>query len=344
MEELLQALGLGTPVYVAAGTYGFFSWLDRNASSQAKHAIAQWLGGHEYERYGLQLGILSAFDRIYGKPLLSLRSFVRSALISIAVCVITRVLFAMYFGDAVVDQHPEVLSLYNKETNNQIILNIVIGLLPPVIFSDYISLFFVRRMLESKVLGPLKSCLLAFSCGIGAAFITYLLDLVVALFITGKFDVNFVADGLGYIFGLSIWDQLFWFAITMYPALLVHLWLIVFVVALSGMRLGYVMLHAVEWGGMAVEAGGTASLQGHRRHRSHARLYRGRAGKTGFAPALTGTIGALESHASQGHPPAMTAKPEANRQKRRYRKRHPEAAAGDLRKRGVARQNGDMMA
>jgi prolipoprotein diacylglyceryltransferase len=33
----------------------------------------------------------------------------------------------------------------------------------------------------------------------------------------------------------------------MYPALFVHLWLVVFVVALLGARLGYMMLRAVEW-------------------------------------------------------------------------------------------------
>jgi hypothetical protein len=247
MEELLRALGLGTPVYVAASTYGFFSWLDRNASTQAKHAIAQWLGGHEYERYSLQLGVLNAFDRIYGTPLLSLRSFMRSAIISIALCIVARVLFSIYFGDAVVAQNPKVLELYDQETTGQIILYIAVGMFPPIIFSDYASLFFVRRMLSSKLLGPFKACLLAFACGIGVAVIAYFIDLVAALFIVGKFNLNFVDAGLQYTFGLSLSDQFFWFAITMYSALLVHLWLVVFVVALLGVRLGYMILRAVEW-------------------------------------------------------------------------------------------------
>src|SRR5215467_5888828 len=33
-KDVLELVGLGTPVYLAGATYWFFNWLDRNASAQ----------------------------------------------------------------------------------------------------------------------------------------------------------------------------------------------------------------------------------------------------------------------------------------------------------------------
>jgi hypothetical protein len=44
-KDIFEAFGLGTPFILAAATYGFFWWLDRNASAQATRAISAWLKG-----------------------------------------------------------------------------------------------------------------------------------------------------------------------------------------------------------------------------------------------------------------------------------------------------------
>jgi hypothetical protein len=42
-RDLFDAIGLGQSFTLAAITFGFFNWLDRNASAQAVQAISGWL-------------------------------------------------------------------------------------------------------------------------------------------------------------------------------------------------------------------------------------------------------------------------------------------------------------
>src|SRR6516162_6245555 len=42
-KDVFAAVGLGSPFYFAAATYGFFHWLDRNASAPATRAISAWV-------------------------------------------------------------------------------------------------------------------------------------------------------------------------------------------------------------------------------------------------------------------------------------------------------------
>ena len=49
--------------------------------------IVGWLKPLDYDRAAVANAILEVFDRIYSRPLLSLRAFVRSALISIALTI-----------------------------------------------------------------------------------------------------------------------------------------------------------------------------------------------------------------------------------------------------------------
>jgi hypothetical protein len=87
-DKLFALLGLGVPFYLAAATYTIFSWLDSNASDEAANVISSWLHGRSQNMPDLGNLIISAFDRIYTSPLLSLRAFVRSAVISLAIWVL----------------------------------------------------------------------------------------------------------------------------------------------------------------------------------------------------------------------------------------------------------------
>lgn len=77
-KEFFNAIGLGSPFYFGATTYGFFYWLDQNLSEPAKKAISNYLRGRHYAGTDVQSAIVSAFDHLYGHPLLSSRAFWRS--------------------------------------------------------------------------------------------------------------------------------------------------------------------------------------------------------------------------------------------------------------------------
>jgi hypothetical protein len=81
-KDVFEAIGLGPPFYFAAAAFGFFHWLDRSASPQARRAISSWLRGQPFRDVDVRLAITGAFDRIYTAPLLSVKAFTRSAALS----------------------------------------------------------------------------------------------------------------------------------------------------------------------------------------------------------------------------------------------------------------------
>src|SRR5258708_14277915 len=100
LTAVLKHLGLATPFLYAAATYGLFDFLDKRTSGQAKSAISNWLKSETYNEEAVRSAIVEMFDRIYGRPLLRLRSFGRSAAISLVLSVIYIVEF---FRDSLVE-------------------------------------------------------------------------------------------------------------------------------------------------------------------------------------------------------------------------------------------------
>jgi hypothetical protein len=86
VNEIAQLLGLSGPFAAAAAIYILFNFLDKKASDAAKQAIAAWIQGENYKRPDLRMAVISGFDHLYGTPLLRLKTFVRSA--SLSVCAI----------------------------------------------------------------------------------------------------------------------------------------------------------------------------------------------------------------------------------------------------------------
>ena len=88
MEELLKHLGFTTPFIYAAAAYGFFHWLDKNASDEAKAALAQTMRFKDYKNEQVASALVEVFDRIYTYPLLRWRAFFRSLLFTTVVSAI----------------------------------------------------------------------------------------------------------------------------------------------------------------------------------------------------------------------------------------------------------------
>jgi hypothetical protein len=133
VEEALKLLGLGTPFIYAAGTYGFFHYLDTQASAKAKKAIAGWLKPLEYDRAAVAAAMVEIFDRLYTRPLLGWRAAMRSAAFTIILTSIF--VYELCGGDLRLIMR--VLADWDIVTV-QLLTNLV---------SDYLSLFFVRGFL-----------------------------------------------------------------------------------------------------------------------------------------------------------------------------------------------------
>jgi hypothetical protein len=85
MDKFFDLIGFTTPFIYAAATYGLFAWLDENASSGAKIALASFLKLKPVNREVIASAITEAFDRVYTRPLLSWRAFFRSMALTLVV-------------------------------------------------------------------------------------------------------------------------------------------------------------------------------------------------------------------------------------------------------------------
>jgi hypothetical protein len=85
MDKLLGLLGFTTPLIYSAATYGFFRWLDEDATVDAKAALAGAMKLKEFKSLQIANALVALFDKIYSYPLLSLRAFLRSALFTLIV-------------------------------------------------------------------------------------------------------------------------------------------------------------------------------------------------------------------------------------------------------------------
>jgi hypothetical protein len=122
---LIQQLQLPTAVVYATSTYGFFHYLDTQASAQAKKAISGWFKPLEYDKAAVAAAVVEIFDRLYTRPLLGWRAALRSAALTM---IITAIFLYEVAGFLVSRDFMVALFLTN-------------------IVTDYISLFIVRRYL-----------------------------------------------------------------------------------------------------------------------------------------------------------------------------------------------------
>ena len=151
-KEILEAIGLGTPFYLAAASYSFFHWLDRNASAQANRAISGWLRLDSYTPSEVRASIVERFDSIYSYPLLRTRAFIRS---SIWTC-----LCSTFFLIYVI-----IVGIFQSYPDASTFLIEFVWAIPQYIISDYLSLFIVRWWLTRSSRWIIPLLLLGFLGG-----------------------------------------------------------------------------------------------------------------------------------------------------------------------------------
>jgi hypothetical protein len=225
MTKLLELLGLSTSVLYAAATYGFFHFLDRKASPQAKAAINKWFRTTGHNKADVSNAVLELFGRIYERPLWSIRSLLRSATLSVAIT-------SLFTFGLLLEERASPLDLWHPY--------FAVALLT-IILSDYASLFLVRKFLSISQTRPMWSLVWGAMAGMIVVVIFYVVRAMLILAYTKPADLSFV----DLILWASQWEgfkaflavifefivditNLFWMnpkAALILPALAVHLWL-----------------------------------------------------------------------------------------------------------------------
>jgi hypothetical protein len=248
LTELLKLLpSLITPVAYATGTFGFFHWLDTKASGPAKMAISQWLKSKQYSTQPMSEAILEFFDRVYTAPLLSWRSFRRSALITICATILVVYELSPPHG------YRMIRFLWEGVVGDWLLLLLFVV---TNIISDYIALFIVRYFLAAGQQRPLLATIVGANAGIATVILLWIFrETIISSATFFSIPKGFgMAPNLLIVFitggPIGLWDLLSdypeWLSFSL-PALAVHLWLPFFVLSLGMFKLLIMARVAVGW-------------------------------------------------------------------------------------------------
>jgi hypothetical protein len=212
LKQALQLLGFGTPILYAAATYGFFHWLDKRASGQAKNAISEWIKTSNYDERRVVSGMVEVFDTIYTYPLLRLQPFIRVVIASLILHVsIIAILDPIIF--TVLTMAPE----FRLQILLQLVSNIV---------SDYFSLFLIRHWLLMSAVRPIFALMTGPVIGLAVIMAVYLVtDVGLFSIQTSTFSVRYFLDDI-----IQWWTQVLpnpagTRRLVLLAALAIHLWL-----------------------------------------------------------------------------------------------------------------------
>lgn len=214
LSEALKVLGLGTPFLYAGATYWLFHWLDNEASGQAKAAIGVWLQPHGYGFPLVASAMVEIFETIYGRPLFSIHTFLRSAIIS----TIATTIFLYEFPGLIGRLMRAIFFEQNTESLIWPTAQVVITAYLANIVSDYLSLFVVRTGLRSASGSPFVAMFITPLAGaIVVSLLTYMQLWALKEFVTSR-----VVWGLE---GLPMYVR---YLTSVYGAVAVHAWLPLF--------------------------------------------------------------------------------------------------------------------
>jgi hypothetical protein len=164
-EKLFDLVGLEVPFALAAATYGFFWWLDSNASDEVTQIVSSWLQGRSQHKPDLGNVIISAFDRIYTSPILSFRAFRRSVVISSIIWVLVFLIpWLIHLADIwdAIDMSSLVLVIFEAGV-----------LLSLIVLTDYLSLLFVRRFLALARIHPISASIMSSLVGLLVVIVSF---------------------------------------------------------------------------------------------------------------------------------------------------------------------------
>jgi hypothetical protein len=134
LNQLAEHFGWAAPFGYAVLAYGFFHWLDENASDEAKATLARTMTFKDYKNEQVASALVEVFDRIYTYPLLRWRAFFRSLLFTTVV--LAAYMFEFQIGSFALWKHD--LGTFGQYWTIAFLANV---------FSDYLSLFVIRPLL-----------------------------------------------------------------------------------------------------------------------------------------------------------------------------------------------------
>ena len=162
MEEigkLLDHLGYATPLLYAAAAYGLFHWLDENASDEAKAALARAMTPKNVGGEQVASALAEVFDNLYTRPLLGWPAFFRSMTFTFASTLIFLIEAGHLQGENFV--WPILSGKMLKSGYYSLIFALLIN-----VFTDYISLFVIRKWLLLYGARPVKALLSSLLIGV----------------------------------------------------------------------------------------------------------------------------------------------------------------------------------
>jgi hypothetical protein len=229
--------GLGAAALYAALVFGFFVWVDKDISPDVKQTISRWIDRRYLDRNAVAKSIVAIFDRIYGSQLISLSALLRSSLISLILTSAFVVLnYKALEGESTDSFVPELVTF-------SVYSNVV---------SDYLSLFFVKRMLVSIPSRPLLTLLLGAFVGSLVIYLFFVTRLVVPAFHYGLLEPEQQSSLVYAMLSFSVGCLIAKGCVAMAyvslvpPALFVHLWLVLMAIALVTMRLATYFMRSIE--------------------------------------------------------------------------------------------------
>ena len=202
MDDLFKLLGLGGPFIAAAACYTLFKFLDSKASVAANDAVVSWIKGESYKKLDLGAAVISGFNHLYGAQLLRVTAFLLFAAFSLCAIIILS-----FF--ALGPWHSGAIGIF-----------LLIG--PPIIISDYLSLFIAKRCLILSARNLRQAIFLATMTGLIA--VTIVSSTVWWVF-------SFTIDPIYREFNVrppSLMARIAGDLAVSAPAFLVHLWLPLF--------------------------------------------------------------------------------------------------------------------
>jgi hypothetical protein len=222
MEKFLEHLGYATPVIYAAAAYWLFSWLDKEASDEAKAALSSTMRLKILDGRTLASALVEVFDWIYTRPLLGWRAAFRSILFTLFVSLLF--LFELF------RLHETPLSVFLAQLKEIVAIRWpAISVLVAVnVLSDYVSLFVIRRWFGKFGAKPVFALVTA--ALIGVLIVNVGMALRVTMFVWRDYAEmvgplrTMILDKLQFAFFLSI------------PASVVFVWLPLFALGILVVR------------------------------------------------------------------------------------------------------------
>lgn len=190
MEELLKKIaehsGYAAPFGYAVSVYGFFHWVDKELSDEAKAALARTMRFADYKNEQIASALVEVFDRIYAHPLLRWRAFFRSLLFTIVLSAIWAYEGALvaYLNDLL---HSPDIALGGSELQRRL------GLLSALLFNvltDYLSLFVIRPLLVRSGTKPVIGLILGTVTAVTILFGGRIFAGIVLAFIDPRYGID----------------------------------------------------------------------------------------------------------------------------------------------------------